>query len=127
VETRGTGGDSDETTTTTTTTVVELVDAKDGGSSELTSAVVKNFVFPALAGGLFGWDIGISSGALENITTSAANGGDGFVLSSIESGQFVSASLLGALVSSAAAGLAVGEKLGSRKELVLATVLYFCW
>lgn len=124
VEMRGTGGDSDETTNTTTP-VVELVDAKDGGSSELTSAVVKNFVFPALAGGLFGWDIGISSGALENITTSAANGGDGFALSSIESGQFVSASLFGALVSSAAAGLAVGEKLGSRKELVLAAVLYF--
>ena len=62
VEARGTGGDSDETTTTTTMPVGEMADvkdAKDGGSSELTSAVVKNFVFPALAGGLFGWDIGI--------------------------------------------------------------------
>ena len=94
------------------------------GGGDLDGAVLRNFLFPALAGALFGWDIGISSGALENITTSAANGGDGFALSSIQSGQFVSASLFGALTASAAAGAGVGDRLGSRKELALAATLY---
>ncbi len=94
------------------------------GERDLNGAVLRNFAFPALAGALFGWDIGISSGALENIATSAANGGDGFALSSIESGQFVSASLFGALTASAAAGAGLGDRLGSRKELALAGAAY---
>ena len=93
-------------------------------ASELNGAVLRNFLFPALAGALFGWDIGISSGALENLTSSAAHGGDGFALSSIQSGQFVSASLFGALMASAACGAGLGEKLGSRKELTIAASLY---
>lgn len=97
--------------------------AREGGR-DLNGAVLRNFAFPALAGALFGWDIGISSGALENIATSAANGGDGFALSSIESGQFVSASLFGALTASAAAGAGLGDRLGSRKELALAGAAY---
>ena len=84
------------------------------GERDLNGAVLRNFAFPALAGALFGWDIGISSGALENVATSAANGGDGFALSSIESGQFVSASLFGALTASAAAGAGLGDRLGSK-------------
>ena len=95
-----------------------------GNDGELNAAVLRNFLFPALAGALFGWDIGISSGALENITASAASGGDGFALTSIQSGQFVSASLFGALTASAAAGAGVGDRLGSRKELILAATLY---
>ena len=94
------------------------------GERDLNGAVLRNFAFPALAGALFGWDIGISSGALENVATSAANGGDGFALSSIESGQFVSASLFGALTASAAAGAGLGDRLGSRKELALAGAAY---
>ena len=94
------------------------------GERDLNGAVLRNFAFPALAGALFGWDIGISSGALENIATSVANGGDGFALSSIESGQFVSASLFGALTASAAAGAGLGDRLGSRKELALAGAAY---
>ena len=97
--------------------------AREGGR-DLNGAVLRNFAFPALAGALFGWDIGISSGALENVATSAANGGDGFALSSIESGQFVSASLFGALTASAAAGAGLGDRLGSRKELALAGAAY---
>lgn len=95
------------------------------GERDLNGAVLRNFAFPALAGALFGWDIGISSGALENVATSAANGGDGFALSSIESGQFVSASLFGALTASAAAGAGLGDRLGSRKELALAGAAYW--
>lgn len=99
-------------------------DGEGDGGSEPPSAVARNFMFPAIAGGLFGWDIGISSGALENITTSAANGGDGFALNSIQSGQFVSASLFGALVASAVAGAGIGDRLGARRELALAAMLY---
>ena len=100
-------------------------DGKGGGvEGGLNAAVVRNFLFPAVAGGLFGWDIGISSGALENITASAAHGGDGFALSSIQSGQFVSASLFGALTASAVAGAGIGDRLGSRRELALAAMLY---
>ena len=93
--------------------------ARARGERDLNGAVLRNFAFPALAGALFGWDIRIIR-SVGNVATSAANGGDGFALSSIESGQFVSASLFGALTASAAAGAGLGDRLGSRKELALA-------
>ena len=74
------------------------------------------FAFPALAGMLFGVDIGLSSGALESIKTSAS---DFFSLNASQSGQVVSASLFGALTASAIAAAGTGEKLGSRKEMRL--------
>ena len=58
------------------------------------------FAFPALAGFLFGLDIGVSSGALESIKTSST---DFFALTASQSGQIVSASLFGALTASAVA------------------------
>ena len=79
------------------------------------------FAFPALAGFLFGLDIGVSSGALESIKTSST---DFFALTASQSGQIVSASLFGALTASAVAAAGAGEKLGSRKEIALAGVLY---
>ncbi len=79
------------------------------------------FAFPALAGMLFGVDIGLSSGALESIKTSAS---DFFSLNASQSGQVVSASLFGALTASAIAAAGTGEKLGSRKEIALAGLLY---
>ena len=79
------------------------------------------FAFPALAGFLFGLDIGLSSGALESIKTSSS---DFFNLTASQSGQIVSASLFGALTASAVAAAGAGEKLGSRKEIALAGVLY---
>jgi len=79
------------------------------------------FAFPALAGLLFGLDIGISSGALESIKSSST---DFFSLTASQSGQVVSASLFGALTASAVAAAGAGEKLGSRKEIALAGLLY---
>ena len=35
------------------------------GERDLNGAVLRSFAFPALAGALFGWDVEISSGALE--------------------------------------------------------------
>ena len=58
------------------------------------------FAFPAVAGFLFGLDIGLSSGALESIKTSST---DFFNLTASQSGQIVSASLFGALTASAVA------------------------
>lgn len=81
------------------------------------------FLFPALGGLLFGYDIGASSGALLSMTSPTLSGTDWFQLSSFQSGLVVSLSLGGALLGSGAA-LVRGDALGRRKELLLASVLY---
>ncbi|KAL4515024.1 hypothetical protein Ndes2526B_g03660 [Nannochloris sp. 'desiccata'] len=81
------------------------------------------FLFPALGGLLFGYDIGASSGALLSMTSSAVSGTDWYNLSSFQSGLVVSLSLAGALLGSGGA-LIYGDSLGRRKELLLASVLY---
>ena len=58
---------------------------------------------------------------MESIKTSST---DFFNLTASQSGQIVSASLFGALTASAVAAAGAGEKLGSRKEIALAGVLY---
>ena len=81
------------------------------------------FVFPALGGLLFGYDIGATSGALLSMTSSEFSGTDWYALSTAETGLVVSLSLGGALLGS---GLAFvwGDDLGRRKELVLGGLLY---
>eukprot|EP00208_Stichococcus_sp_RCC1054_P003286 CAMPEP_0206138946 /NCGR_PEP_ID=MMETSP1473-20131121/4000_1 /ASSEMBLY_ACC=CAM_ASM_001109 /TAXON_ID=1461547 /ORGANISM="Stichococcus sp, Strain RCC1054" /LENGTH=518 /DNA_ID=CAMNT_0053532515 /DNA_START=301 /DNA_END=1857 /DNA_ORIENTATION=+ len=87
--------------------------------------VAPAFLFPALGGALFGYDIGASGGALISLTSQATAGTDWYELSSFQSGAVVSASLLGALAGSAAAFVAGNRNsLGRRKELLLASVLY---
>ncbi|KAK9818055.1 hypothetical protein WJX72_006373 [[Myrmecia] bisecta] len=81
------------------------------------------FLFPALGGLLFGYDIGATSGALVSITSATTSGTDWYNLTSFQSGAVVSSSLLGALLGSAAA-FVVGDKLGRKRELLLAAVLY---
>jgi sugar porter (SP) family MFS transporter len=83
------------------------------------------FALPALAGALFGADIGGTSGAVVSLTGPAA-GADwaGASLSPLQSGAVVSASLFGALAASSAA-LAAGDRvLGRRAELAAAGLLY---
>jgi len=94
-------------------------------SSEIKSwgRVALAFVFPALGGLLFGYDIGATSGALVSLTTEATGGVSWYDLSSLQSGLVVSASLAGALCSSVAAFF-VGDALGRRREILLAAVLY---
>jgi sugar porter (SP) family MFS transporter len=82
------------------------------------------FVFPAIGGLLFGWDIGVTSGALTSITDPATSGTDWYALDAFQQGLVVSTSLAGALVASAAAALKLGDKLGSKRELQLAACLY---
>jgi len=81
------------------------------------------FLFPALGGLLFGYDIGATSGALVSLTSEAFSGVPWYDLTPFQSGLVVSASLFGALVSSVAAFF-VGDGLGRRREILLAAVLY---
>jgi sugar porter (SP) family MFS transporter len=82
------------------------------------------FAIPALAGALFGADIGGTSSAVLSLT-GPASGADwaGPALTPLQSGAVVSASLFGALLASAAT-LAAGDRLGRRAELAAAGVLY---
>ncbi|KAI8470339.1 MAG: general substrate transporter [Monoraphidium minutum] len=81
------------------------------------------FLFPALGGLLFGYDIGATSGVLASLSNPQLSGTDWYSLSPFQSGLVVSASLLGALAGSLAA-LAAGNRVGRRTELLLASVLY---
>lgn len=83
------------------------------------------FAVPALAGALFGADIGGTSGAVVSLTGATTAGADwaGAALSPLQSGAVVSASLFGALAASSAA-LASGDRLGRRTELAAAGCLY---
>ncbi|KAL4459129.1 hypothetical protein ABPG75_013994 [Micractinium tetrahymenae] len=81
------------------------------------------FLFPAIGGLLFGFDIGATSGALLSMTSPATAGTDWYGLGAAQQGLVVSLSLAGALLGSGAA-LLYGDKLGRRKELLLASGLY---
>ncbi|CAL5219592.1 g1455 [Coccomyxa viridis] len=81
------------------------------------------FIFPALGGLLFGYDIGATSGALVSLKSAVTSGTTWYDLDSFQSGLVVSSSLFGALAGSSAA-FVVGDKLGRRRELLLAAVLY---
>ena len=82
------------------------------------TATLPAFIFPALGGGLFGYDIGITSAALVSITSSGELG----TLSPLQLGGIVSSSLAGAMAASATA-LAKGDDWGRRYELMLSAVL----
>ena len=83
------------------------------------------FVVPAVGGALFGYDIGVTSGALVSLKGAATSGTDwGVALTSLQSGAVVSSSLAGAVAGSALA-LTLGERVGRRAELLTAAVLYF--
>lgn len=83
------------------------------------------FVVPAVGGALFGYDIGVTSGALVSLKGAATSGTDwGVALTSLQSGAVVSSSLAGAVAGSALA-LTLGERVGRRAELLAAAVLYF--
>jgi len=87
-------------------------------------AVAFAFAVPALGGGLFGYDIGVTSGALVSLKDAATSGTEwGPLLTPLQSGELVSTSLAAAVAASAAA-LTFGDRTGRRAELLAASALY---
>ncbi|XP_002992213.2 D-xylose-proton symporter-like 2 [Selaginella moellendorffii] len=86
-------------------------------------AVILPFLFPALGGLLFGYDIGATSGASISLTSPELSGTDWYQLTSIQTGLVVSGSLYGALLGSILA-YNVADRLGRRKELISAAAIY---
>eukprot|EP00268_Persea_americana_P002492 TRINITY_DN10751_c0_g1_i1.p1 TRINITY_DN10751_c0_g1~~TRINITY_DN10751_c0_g1_i1.p1 ORF type:complete len:506 (-),score=94.63 TRINITY_DN10751_c0_g1_i1:392-1909(-) len=86
-------------------------------------AAIFPFLFPALGGLLYGYDIGATSGATISIESSTLSGTTWYDLSSVEIGLVVSGSLYGALIGSALA-FTVADFLGRRRELIVSSLLY---
>ncbi|KAK4254928.1 hypothetical protein QN277_008000 [Acacia crassicarpa] len=87
------------------------------------SSVILPFLFPALGGLLFGYDIGATSGATISLQSPELSGITWFNLSAIQLGLVVSGSLYGALLGSLLA-FAVADFLGRKRELITAAFLY---
>ncbi|XP_054814001.1 D-xylose-proton symporter-like 3, chloroplastic isoform X2 [Prosopis cineraria] len=87
------------------------------------SSVIFPFLFPALGGLLFGYDIGATSGATISLQSPELSGITWFNLSAIQLGLVVSGSLYGALLGSLLA-FAVADFLGRKRELMAAAFSY---
>eukprot|EP00897_Mesotaenium_endlicherianum_P000931 jgi/Mesen1/10839/ME000093S10358 len=87
------------------------------------SAVALPFLFPALGGLLFGYDIGATSGAVVSLKDAQLSGTDWYDLSATATGLVVSGSLAGALAGSALA-FVIADLIGRRRELMAAAGLY---
>ncbi|XP_057953113.1 D-xylose-proton symporter-like 3, chloroplastic isoform X2 [Malania oleifera] len=87
------------------------------------SSVILPFLFPALGGLLFGYDIGATSGATISLQSPELSGTTWFSLSAIQLGLVVSGSLYGALFGSLLVYL-IADFIGRKSELITAAVLY---
>ncbi|XP_020236853.1 D-xylose-proton symporter-like 3, chloroplastic [Cajanus cajan] len=87
------------------------------------SSVILPFVFPALGGLLFGYDIGATSGATISLQSPDLSGISWFNLSAVQLGLVVSGSLYGALLGSLLA-YAIADFLGRKRQLIAAALLY---
>lgn len=87
------------------------------------SSVFLPFVFPALGGLLFGYDIGATSGAVLSLQSPELSGTNWFNLSAVQLGLVVSGSLYGALFGSLIV-YPLADFLGRRRELIIASLLY---
>ncbi|KAJ9698489.1 hypothetical protein PVL29_007526 [Vitis rotundifolia] len=87
------------------------------------SSVVLPFLFPALGGLLFGYDIGATSGATISLQSPELSGITWFELSAVQLGLVVSGSLYGALLGSILV-YSIADFLGRRRELITAAILY---
>ncbi|KAJ0266741.1 D-xylose-proton symporter-like 3 [Hirschfeldia incana] len=97
--------------------------ASDAPESFSWSSVILPFVFPALGGLLFGYDIGATSGATLSLQSPALSGTTWFNLSPVQLGLVVSGSLYGALLGSTLV-YGIADFLGRRRELIIAAGLY---
>ncbi|KAF2571114.1 hypothetical protein F2Q70_00005489 [Brassica cretica] len=97
--------------------------ASDAPESFSWSSVILPFIFPALGGLLFGYDIGATSGATLSLQSAALSGTTWFNLSPVQLGLVVSGSLYGALLGSTLV-YGIADFLGRRRELIIAAGLY---
>ncbi|PIN05293.1 putative transporter (major facilitator superfamily) [Handroanthus impetiginosus] len=86
-------------------------------------SVILPFLFPALGGLLFGYDIGATSGATISLQSPELSGTNWFNLSAVQLGLVVSGSLYGALLGSLIV-YPLADFLGRRRELIIASLLY---
>ncbi|XP_020215436.1 D-xylose-proton symporter-like 2 [Cajanus cajan] len=87
------------------------------------SAAILPFLFPALGGLLYGYDIGATSSATVSIESPTLSGVSWYNLSSVEIGLLTSGSLYGALIGSVLA-FNIADFLGRRRELIVTALLY---
>ncbi|CAM8909942.1 unnamed protein product [Rhodiola kirilowii] len=87
------------------------------------ASVIAPFLFPALGGLLFGYDIGATSGATISLQSAELSGTSWYNLSAVQLGLVVSGSLYGALIGSLCV-YPIADFLGRRRELISAAVLY---
>nr|XP_009779937.1 PREDICTED: D-xylose-proton symporter-like 3, chloroplastic isoform X2 [Nicotiana sylvestris]XP_016450647.1 PREDICTED: D-xylose-proton symporter-like 3, chloroplastic isoform X2 [Nicotiana tabacum] len=87
------------------------------------SSVILPFLFPALGGLLFGYDIGATSGATISLQSAELSGTTWYNFSAVQLGLVVSGSLYGALIGSILA-YPFADFLGRRRELIIAALLY---
>lgn len=87
------------------------------------AAAVLPFLFPALGGLLYGYDIGATSCATISVESATLSGISWYDLSSLQIGLITSGSLYGALIGSVVA-FSIADFIGRRRELILASVLY---
>lgn len=100
-----------------------VVSGKGSEDAFTWSSVIFPFLFPALGGLLFGYDIGATSGATIAIQSAELSGTTWFSLSAIQLGLVVSGSLYGALLGSVLV-FPIADFLGRRRELIIAATLY---
>ncbi|XP_057970725.1 D-xylose-proton symporter-like 2 [Malania oleifera] len=86
-------------------------------------AAVLPFLFPALGGLIYGYDIGATSCATISIESATLSGITWYDLSSVEIGLITSGSLYGALIGSVLA-FVIADFLGRRRELIVAALWY---
>ncbi|KAM6578051.1 hypothetical protein CsatB_029888 [Cannabis sativa] len=86
-------------------------------------SVILPFLFPALGGLLFGYDIGATSGATISLQSPELSGTDWFNFGAVQLGLVVSGSLYGALLGSSLV-YPIADFLGRRRELIIAALLY---
>ncbi|KAL5568224.1 hypothetical protein UlMin_024799 [Ulmus minor] len=86
-------------------------------------AAILPFLFPALGGLLYGYDIGATSCATISIESSTSSGISWYDLSSVQIGLITSGSLYGALIGSVLA-FNIADFLGRRRELISSALIY---
>lgn len=100
-----------------------LIDGVGSSENYSVAAAILPFLFPALGGLLYGYDIGATSCALISIESSSLSGISWYDLSSVQIGLITSGSLYGALIGSVLA-FNIADFFGRRRELILAALLY---